>query len=73
MTNEPAERLRAFVIANDIYLQGMPDMLDKALAAERRATVERIAARFNDELGVSVLVVKAMRMIMEDLDTEGTS
>lgn len=40
--SEAAERLRLWIEANDIYQVGYPDFLDEALAAERRATVERI-------------------------------
>jgi len=47
MSNEAAERLRSFL--NTRFVPGHPENhaadLDAALAAERRATVERIQAR----------------------------
>ena len=44
MTNEPAERLRKWITAHGIFDYAERD-LDEALAAERRATVERIRAK----------------------------
>lgn len=45
--NEAAERLREWGRSNADY-RTFPTLLNKALAAERRATVERIESRFHD-------------------------
>jgi hypothetical protein len=47
MSNEAAERLRSILNANG----AAPHLLDEALAAERRATVERIRAAWPEPDG----------------------
>jgi hypothetical protein len=60
MTNDAAERLRSYLRAMELEdgysKQHLHNDLDKALAAERRATVERIrgAVTHNDKLYVRV-------------------
>ena len=55
MTTDPAERLRTFLTyirVDDAVRQERLADLDAALAAERRATVERIRAALEDRITV---------------------